>query len=438
MISQCQMVRRTLFVGAVLTAVAMLVVFKDELVRQPVLSSDIYRIKGTDSANNKPKILIFSSKGGGGHTSVANALLEYMNKDHAMAVVNIFTDVLGPIMPLRWLGDRFEDEKVYNYAFQQNWHLFVSFLVRAGKTYFDMRHKAAVAHVSRYLAAHKPDLIVSVIPIINAIIADAAKEHDVPVLLLPTDLDATTFVRGVRRADYDKFHIGMSFDDDAIRDTIIPSGVPSERIHVVGFPVRSAFLQSDRERVTRRARVRRELEISKKKPTIMVLMGALGSTAMVTCAKQLAHLERPAHIIFATGRSEHLRKDLSWVKMPSHVTTTVLGFTNRIADYMAASDVIISKSGSVSVCEAIYAQLPIFLDSTTSDVLVWERFNHHFVYENGLGATIASPQKVTQTMDGVLGDQQMLRQFKKNFVAMKAADPRKKIRALVRQLISAS
>jgi len=436
--STCPTVSRTLFVGVVLTVVTILVVFKDDLVRQPVNVSDIYRVADADSVRNKKKILIFSSKGGGGHTSVAHALLEYMNKDYAMAVVNIFTDVLGPIMPPRWFGDRFEGETIYNYAFQQNWHLFVSFLVRAGKAYFGVRHHSAVAHVSRYLAEHKPDLIISVVPIINGIIADAAKEHQLPVLLLPTDLDATTFVRGVRTANYDKFHIGMSFDDKAIRDTIKPSGVPAGRVHVVGFPVRSSFLQSERQRVTRRASVRRSLCISKKTPTILVLMGSLGSTAMVALAKRLAQLTHPTHVIFAIGRSEHLRKNLAHIKMPSHVTTTVLGFTDKVADYMAASDVIITKSGTVSVCEAIYVQLPIFLDSTTSDVLVWERFNHRFVFENGVGATIPSSQKVAKIMDNVLSDHEMMRQVKNNFTQMKVCDPRKKIRALVGRLIAAT
>jgi len=45
---------------------------------------------------------------------------------------------------------------------------------------------------------------------------------------------------------------------------------------------------------------------------------------------------------------------------------------------MAASDLCITKSGSVSVCETIYSNLPVLLDAT-SDVLRWEQFNHRFI-----------------------------------------------------------
>jgi len=61
--------------------------------------------------------------------------------------------------------------------------------------------------------------------------------------------------------------------------------------------------------------------------------------------------------------------------------------TNRISEYMAVSNLLITKSGTASFCEAIQMHLPMVIDATSS-TLVWERFNHNFTINNGLGTVI--------------------------------------------------
>ena len=123
------------------------------------------------------------------------------------------------------------------------------------------------------------------------------------------------------------------------------------------------------------------------------------------------------------------------MKMPSHITTTVIGFTDRMPDLMAAADLFITKSGTVSVSEGIYAKVPMFLDATTG-VLAWERFNHSFITNNGLGRSITSQHELPRIVEEVLADKSKRKQFKKNFALLEIRDPRQEIKALVEQLLN--
>jgi UDP-N-acetylglucosamine:LPS N-acetylglucosamine transferase len=74
-----------------------------------------------------------------------------------------------------------------------------------------------------------------------------------------------------------------------------------------------------------------------------------------------------------------------------------------MSDYMGISDIFFTKSGSVSVGEALYMNIPLLLDATAS-VLPWEKFNHGFVEEKGLGKSIKSYADIPCTIDALLAN----------------------------------
>jgi UDP-N-acetylglucosamine:LPS N-acetylglucosamine transferase len=65
----------------------------------------------------------------------------------------------------------------------------------------------------------------------------------------------------------------------------------------------------------------------------------------------------------------------------------VLGFTDRVADYMAASDLLVTKPGPGSLSEAWHQRLPV-IAAGNRKTLPQERFNVRFIERHGLGLTV--------------------------------------------------
>src|SRR3972149_5676114 len=119
----------------------------------------------------------------------------------------------------------------------------------------------------------------------------------------------------------------------------------------------------------------------------MMLMGAQGSRASYEFAKKIAKLKLPAHLLVCLGKNEELKSKINKIKFNSNISVTTIGFTSRISDLMAASDLILTKPGPNSISEAMYMNLPMILDGSTK-ILFWEKLNIKLVKANKLGLVV--------------------------------------------------
>ena len=68
------------------------------------------------------------------------------------------------------------------------------------------------------------------------------------------------------------------------------------------------------------------------------------------------------------------------------------GFTDRVADYMAAADLLVTKPGPGSLAEAMAARLPVVV-TRNRHTIPQERFNTDLVTELGLGRVVGHPPR---------------------------------------------
>lgn len=418
-----------IFGGFVLifTIVAMILFFSKQK-HTPFDNGSPYNI--TTGGHGRKKILIFSSHGGGGHISVTNALFEYLGDEYTLGSSYIFSEVLGRFDPIRQITRGYAGgEDLYNYMIKKKWNTLINLNHPIGSWLYNINRRKIEAVLEEYLVTHKPNLIISVIPIINNLIFNVAKKLDIPFLLIPTDLDPGIALNNVCKPDYDKFYLALSYDDPEINKKITKYSIPKEQISYVGFPVKKAYLQPYSER-----KIKRDFHIPEDKPVIMILMGAQGTRELYDYTKQLTKLKKPAHILIAIGKSEHLRKSLNKIKFPSHLTRDIIGFTNRIPDLMGASDLIISKSGSVSVNEAIYSNLPILLDAT-STVISWEYFNLKFIKKHKFGGAICYYSDIVNTINTLLENGEQLKEYKHNLEMFVKPNTQDEIKLLIKKIL---
>lgn len=384
----------------------------------------------TTQNQDKKKILIFSCKGGGGHISMMQALTEYLEQDFCIGHAYIFSDVLRPIDPLGNINNTISTTNMYNSLLKKKWHAIINFMEPIGSYYFKLQKNQITNLLQSYLAKYKPDLIISVIPLVNAEILEAAQKENIPFILIPSDLDACHITTNtIKKPLLGKFHLALSYVDQEIFERFKDLKNLKEHISVTGFPVKKAFFSP----ISNKKSIRKYFSIPEDKPVILLMMGSQGSKEISEFSWQLSKLKIPAHLIIVLGKSEHLRRSLKSIFFPKNITVSILGFTNRIPDLMNISNLIISKSGSITVNEAIYAQVPILLDAT-STILRWEAFNHRFIEKNGFGTIVKTYKNIPKIVTQMLIPAEQER-MKKNLATFDKKNPEQEIKLLVRNIL---
>jgi processive 1,2-diacylglycerol beta-glucosyltransferase len=372
------------------------------------------------------KVLILTSSGGGGTLTASSAIEDYLKIDYETKSVHVFKDLLSSLDFCKKITfNRHSCEDIYNICIPKKWFRVLTALYYIGKWYIQMRRKKIHAILRNHVIQNKPDLIISVVPILNNIILSIAQELTIPFFLIPTDLDTQMYVFNIIQPTYKHFHIGLPFHDEQLLLPIKKASIPLRYISVIGAPLRHSFFTPKNNDL-----LKKEFLIPENKPIIMLLMGAKGSTGIEKCIDQLSKIKHSLHIIICTGKNG---KHFSFDTIPEHISTSVIQFTDRIADLMALSDIIITKSGSLSVCEAIYMNTPLILDGTT--ILPWEKLNHQFVKTHKFGTSITRYSDITPLINSFLENPSLFISYKNNLRNLKKENIEIQLRECVQKMI---
>jgi processive 1,2-diacylglycerol beta-glucosyltransferase len=142
-----------------------------------------------------------------------------------------------------------------------------------------------------------------------------------------------------------------------MRAALIAKGIEPDRVHIDGIPVQAAF--GDRTRS--RAQVRAALGLDPQRPVVMVMGGGLGLGPIGASVRALTELGRDLTAVVIVGRNEALRRRVEESARTVPFEMRALGFVDTVADYMRASDVLLTKPGGLTSSEALSAELPMIL-----------------------------------------------------------------------------
>ncbi len=380
----------------------------------------------------KPSIVFFSSRGGGGHESVRKAFQAEFDNIYNIEPAYIFSDTLRKIDHIQTVTfGRIKGEDLYNFCLRYKMNRTINLFYSIGRFNYSLNKGKVKRLVRQYLKEKKPNLVISAIPIVNDIILSVTKELDIPFLLIPTDLDVTSFIKGIDDPDYKKFHVALPFNDPETVKTIQPAHIPKKQISITGFPIRPDFFE--RKNIHK---IKKEFDIPTGVPVILLLMGAAGSKASYDYAKELAKVKLPAHIIIALGRNKSLRSKIEQINWPANITTTIVEFTPRMSDLMAVADMGIIKSGTLSTVESIYSNLVLLLDAN-DQILKWEQLNHALIQKYGFGCQITY-DNAQWLITGLLSHPEVIQEFKQNIIRFEKKQFSKEIKPIIEKLIHQS
>ncbi|HSB61592.1 MAG TPA: galactosyldiacylglycerol synthase [Vicinamibacteria bacterium] len=350
--------------------------------------------------DERPEVLLLVVDAGGGHRAAARALEAAAEETGAPFLFRVesLETLLGSLDFLqRRTGLSFEEG--YNLILRRRWTVALLPLLRVLHALIALRRGALVREMRGRLAARPPAAVVSVTPNFNGVVRDAlaAESPGTPFLVLLTDF-ADFPPRFWIEPGLTRVLVGT--DEAAAQARAI--GIPPERIsRTSGMVLHPRFYRAGGAEA--RERVRRELGLPGDAFTVTLLFGGKGSPEMEPLAARLLEAGPGWRVLAICGDNPALLGKLTALAGRAGGRLVPVGFTDRVADFLAASDLLVTKPGPGSLAEAFHRRVPVVV-TRNRHTIPQERFNARFVEERGLGLVVRHWREIPGAVAGLAGD----------------------------------
>jgi processive 1,2-diacylglycerol beta-glucosyltransferase len=173
---------------------------------------------------------------------------------------------------------------------------------------------------------------------------DACK---IPVSIVMTDFDAHFFWihKGVH-----KYFVAS----DEVAWQLCRRGVPKETITVTGIPIMPVFSEKKSRKV-----LAEQMGISPSARTVLMMSGGFGIGDVSAAVKAVLAIEGTFQLIVVAGRNEELKAKIDALKVPKGKLMKVYGFVGNVDELMTVADIVVTKSGGLTVSESLAKSLPL-------------------------------------------------------------------------------
>lgn len=165
---------------------------------------------------------------------------------------------------------------------------------------------------------------------------------------------------------------------DSTGARLLARGVAKDAVVTTGIPVSDRF----RGKADRKA-ARKKLGLRDDLPVLLVLGGGFGMGPVAEIVTALNRLETTVQVAVVCGRNADLLREVAVVERKH--PTQLLGFVRNMQDWMAASDLILSKPGGLTSSEALALGRPMMI---LNPIPGQETANSDFLLERGAAAKI--------------------------------------------------
>ncbi len=337
-----------------------------------------------------PEILLFILDAGGGHRSAANALVEAARRQGRpwrFRVVSL-KDVFAPLdFGRRLTGQPMED--TYNSLVRQRRTLFLATVLRGFQWLIRRMRTRLCRLLGSELKDRPPQLVVSLVPNFNGVNAEAVRQclPGTPYFVLLTDFADFPPHFWLER-ELDRVIVGSGH---AVTQAM-ELGLPAARItRTSGMVLHPRFYPP--AGLETRERVRGEMGLGPGDFTVLVLFGGKGSPEIRPLCEALLREAGDLRVVAICGDNPALFDSLGEMEARSGGRLHRLGFTDRVADYLAACDVLVTKPGPGSLAEAFHQQVPVVV-TCNARTIPQERYNARLVREGGFGLVVRRWQQI--------------------------------------------
>ena len=336
-------------------------------------------------------VLLFTIDAGGGHRAAARALVAAAEEQKAPFSFRVenFQELLLPLDLLKRTTG-LSLEAAYNLILRRRASVLMVPLLRVMHAAIRIRKRTLVRTLADWLRREpRPQAVVSVFPNFNGVLRDALAEAlpGVPLVVVLTDL-ADFPPRFWIEPGLGRVVVGTPEAAAQARSL----GIPEARLsQVSGMILHPRFYRAASPEL--RERVRGELGAGASDFTVTLLFGGKGSPEMAPLSERLLQSDPGLRVVAVCGDNPGLLERLAPLEAASRGRLVRFGFTDRVAELMAASDLLVTKPGPGSLSEAFHQRVPVVV-SRDIHTIPQERFNTGFVERRGLGLVVSGWREI--------------------------------------------
>ncbi len=342
------------------------------------------------------RVLFLMSDTGGGHRAAAeairDALVERCGAEHIDSeMVDVFKQMRYPsnAMPEFYPWIVTNGKPLWRLAYN------VSEIASLSRAY---SHYLYLTNRDRLLAMvrkHPADLVVGVHSVTLQASVNAYSELPgrPPLITVVTDLVSTPLLWYDPRVD--ECHVPTQ----AAFDRGLRMGLRPDQMHITGLPVHPRFARALTDKPSARAALNWQPDL----PTVLIVAGGDGTGPVFETAQAIVSQVEHCQLAVVTGRNKTLKERLDaaaqhWrAAAPVHI----YGYVTNMPQLMAASDILVSKAGPATICEACIAGLPIILNNAIPGQ---ENGNIDYVVQNKVGVFAPGPHNVASAVSQWLAE----------------------------------
>lgn len=332
--------------------------------------------------------LILSCSTGGGHNTAARAVKEELEaRGHNAIMLDPYT--LDPTWKAAHVGSFYVfTAKCFPHIFGAVYHVGMRLCHLPLRSPMYFANRKAARKLGEYLKSNEYDVIAMThFYAAEMLTYLKRKGYDLPpTVFIGTDYTCTPFTM---ETTCDKYVIPA---EDLCRD-YIKQGAKREQLLPYGIPVSRVFETPAKDI----AALRKELGLQPDKRCVLVTGGSMGAGNIKRLTEKLIRYGREntdTQFVIICGTNDKLRRMLT-EKTVDNNSFTILGFTDRMHDYMAAADVFVTKPGGLSSTEAAVSRVPIV---HMSPIPGCETKNIKYFSSHGMSLSLKK-MKIEQALD---------------------------------------
>ncbi|RCK31803.1 hypothetical protein TH19_20515 [Thalassospira profundimaris] len=349
-------------------------------------------------------ISVIYTMAGGGHLKAAESLKEVLESTgrYRATLVNPYVELMPHLDLWKRITKR-TSEDIYNQTIigEGKTGLFCLTYYAGILLNFKLAYKEGRQRLGDYFKAQKPDMVISVLPMLNRVIFDAVEDYrqttgtpqSIKGAVLITDW--TEFGQHIWFPKGRDYHAICGTDESFKKASAYKN--LAGRVHPTQGILLMPSFQDNSAALDKQA-AKQALGLDPAMPVICMLYGGQGSWRMKELVETMIAKPMQAQLLLLCGRNAALADTLRNMDIP--FPHQIVGFTNEVAKYLGASDIFVGKPGPGSVSEALHFGQRMLLDRTMAlpqemPVLKW-------VVKHGAGSAFKSRNSFLNALAGLL------------------------------------
>lgn len=217
----------------------------------------------------------------------------------------------------------------------------------------------------------------------------------------------------------DKFFSGSV----CLTERLIKLGIPAGKIETTGIPVAGDFSEKVDKNVLKEA-----YGLDKNRKTIFLMSGGFGVGPIENILLLLNLCRAHIQVIAVAGHNKAVYENVLRLKEKLKYPVMSFGFTDKVAELMAMSDLFVTKAGGISVTEALNSRLPMILFASIPGQEAW---NEEFLIKNNVARKAYKAEDVPRMADEIFFSEETYTSLKEGIDKIRRPDACRRIADII-------